>query len=218
MATSVASTSRSRRIEAMANSLSDAVDDAALGTDTAREEDLRPLVSTVASTSWCPDHSEVRGHLGDLLDIVRDRRSRRSSFWCTAGGGGSGVPLFIEFASTLHLTRIELRTRGVSSMSVATCMRIADGWRHVSGRGSDRSVGGGPTITCESATANVGDGTSQQLSVAVGRRVRYVRLLLFASDSFCVVLGGCNGIGLIGVEQGRHRRSDARTQALTPDD
>ena len=128
------------------------------------------------------------------------------------------MPLFIEFASTLHLTRIELRTRGVSSMSVATCMRIADGWRHVSGRGSDRSVGGGPTITCESATANVGDGTSQQLSVAVGRRVRYVRLLLFASDSFCVVLGGCNGIGLIGVEQGRHRRSDARTQALTPDD
>ena len=63
----------------MANSLSDAVDDAALGTDTAREEDLRPLVMAVTSTSWCPDHSEVRGHLGDLLDIVRDPQSKTPS-------------------------------------------------------------------------------------------------------------------------------------------
>lgn len=202
----------------MANSLSDAVDDAALGTDTAREEDLRPLVMAVTSTSWCPDHSEVRGHLGDLLDIVRDRRSRRSSFWCTGGGGGSGVPLFVEFASTVHLTRIELRTRGVSRMSVATCTRAADGWRHVPARESGNNAAGGPTITCDSSHANAGDGTTQQLYVAVGRRVRNVRLLLFASDSFCVVFGGCDGIGLIGVEQGRHRRSDARTQALAPED
>ena len=57
------------------------------------------------------------------------------------------------------------------------------------------------------------------LTDAMGYKVlRNVRLLLFASDSFCVVFGGCDGIGLIGVEQGRHRRSDARTQALAPED